>query len=660
MPAWQHGKTLWQRTKPLWVGLVACLLVCGAERFPPWRHTLLKEFDVLTWWSAPRSQQFPIVIIGIDDNSQQLLGRPWPWPRQWHAKLIDALSRRGAQLIAFDVVFDNPSTEQDDAALSLAIRQSGNVVLASDEMRVDAREGQYWIRQEPLPRFIDAGATAASINIALDDDQVLRRKPSKPDALWRVLASRVATTNGLPLNTAGDYVRYLGPRQTFTYLSYYQALEPERYLPKFDFHNALVLVGRSSFTTSDVSAAQLDQLQTPFTLFDHQYTPGIEIHANLVETSLSGSNPLHAVPDGITRLAMVFSVGWLLALGWQLRARRVLFGLLSVMAVLPLVDFALFQYAGYWLPLAPSLVAAILTSLGLGLLILRNETQGRRAIRAMFSRYVPEKVVAQLISQPNKLALGGEQQRITLLFSDLAGFTDLAETLKPTEVGELLNAYFSQMTDVVFAHDGTLDKFIGDAIMAFWGAPLDDADQASKAIACARHMQAEMVDFNAARMAKGLAPLTMRIGLHTGSAIVGNLGSPLRFSYTAVGDAVNLAARLEGANKYYGTAILYSEDTARQSGHSGHRPVDTVRVKGKRHAVALFTPSDDTQLIAATEAAHTQYRAQQWAQCRQSWQDIATAWPNDTLASIYLERLELIDQTPLPADWDGAWTLDSK
>jgi adenylate cyclase len=647
-------------TQALWLGLAVLLLGMGLSQLAPWRHLMLKEFDLLTWLNAPNVQRFPIVIVGIDDNSTQVIGQRWPWPRHLHAQLIDALTRRGAQLIAFDAVFDTAGDEAGDAAFEAAIRRSGRVVLADDVILDKRPYGDIWIHQQPLPRFVAAGAATGSINVQIDDDQTLRRRPQAPDAIWRVLARRVASATGLPYQPSGDYLRYLGRGQTFPYISYYQALEPDRYQPKFDFHNTLVLVGRTGATASDVGARQNDQFQTPFTAIDQQqFMPGVEFQANLIETALGGA-PLYAVPVWLERLLPVVAVLLLIAAGWRLRLRQPAIALALLWLLLPALGQGLFAYGEHWLPVLPALLASTATFIGLGALTLRQASRERYTIRSMFSRYVPEKVVNQLIGKPGSLVLGGEQQQITLIFSDLEGFSDLAEALRPDEVGTLLNDYFLRMTEVIFALDGTLDKFIGDAIMAFWGAPLRDPDQAAKAIACARAMQGAMVALNLERCAQGKPALRMRIGLHSGHAVVGNLGSPKRFNYTAVGDAVNLAARLEGANKYYGTAILYSEDTMLMAGGSGHRRVDTVRVRGRRVPVTLYTPCDDASLLAASEIAFASYAVGNWQIAQQHWHALLSHWPDDPVAQVMHRRAAAFRTNPPAAHWDGAWLLDIK
>ena len=218
-------------------------------------------------------------------------------------------------------------------------------------------------------------------------------------------------------------------------------------------------------------------------------------------------------------------------------------------------------------------------------------TEGRQKlyIRRMFGQYMSETVINHLLEHPEKLQLGGERRRVTLFFSDLAGFTTISERLSAETVVSLLNDYLSAMTEIILDEAGTVDKFEGDAIMAFWGAPLDQADQAARACRAALRQQAALQELNRQFAGLNLPPLSMRIGLNTGDAIVGNLGSAKRFDYTVIGDTVNLASRLEGVNKFYGSHIMASEATAAEcTGTVEFRELDLVAVKGKEQAIRVF------------------------------------------------------------------------
>jgi adenylate cyclase len=213
-------------------------------------------------------------------------------------------------------------------------------------------------------------------------------------------------------------------------------------------------------------------------------------------------------------------------------------------------------------------------------------------------------VVDQLLADPKRLALGGEMREITIMFTDLAGFTKLTEKTAPDVVSRVLTEHFTEMTDIILAHGGTVIQFIGDAIMAFWGAPLDDPDHRLHAVQAAVAMQRGMAKLRNDLAAKGLPEIHMRVGVNTGNAVVGNMGSRRRFAYSALGDCVNLASRLEGTNKAYGTRILVSGETAKGVGDAiALRRVDLVRVSGKTEAVEIFAPADDPAVVAAGDSS---------------------------------------------------------
>jgi adenylate cyclase len=320
-------------------------------------------------------------------------------------------------------------------------------------------------------------------------------------------------------------------------------------------------------------------------------------------------------------------------------------------------SFALFE-AGYWFPVSAVLGAVAGLYVGRGATAYIDEARRRSEIRRAFEHYVSPAIVAEMTAHPGKLVLGGQRRTLTVMFTDLAGFTSMSEGIAPEEVAQILNEHLTLMTRIVLAHGGTIDKFIGDAVMAFWGAPIDDPAHAAHGVQAAIEMQAEMTRF---RREPGRPELHMRIGLNTGPVVVGNLGSKDRFAYTVIGDAVNLAARLEPLNRLYGTPILISEATATAVGGAVRlRHVDRVKVKGRKEPVEIYTPESDEAFVEKTEAAITFYRARDWEGAERAWREIAELRPGDGVASEYLGRVERHRRHGVDADWDGTFELDTK
>jgi adenylate cyclase len=314
-----------------------------------------------------------------------------------------------------------------------------------------------------------------------------------------------------------------------------------------------------------------------------------------------------------------------------------------------------FAQASVWASPVPVLALALAAYAASALVGYVGARRRAREIRLMFAQYVPPEVVAELVAHPERLQLGGETRELTVMFTDLAGFTDLAEGLGPEDTVAMLTEYFDTMTAIVHRHRGTVDKFIGDAVMAFWGAPLHTPDHARLALAAAQEMQAAVATLSQRLQARGLPPLRMRIGLHSGPAVVGNIGSASRFSYTAVGDTVNLAARLEGANKAFGSGLLVSQatlDAAGPQATQGMRALADVVVKGKTQAVRVYTPSTDATLrqrAAALLEASTGGDAPTLA-ARLS--ELLTHAPGDAAAQLMRQRWgqDLAWGAPLPLD----------
>ena len=643
--------------------LAACalaLLLVGAATFSRTWHALeFKTFDVLTAWTAPQRAALPVVILAIDEPTFQELQHTWPFPRSVHAALLQRLHDEGAAAVGLDIVFADPSTETEDAALAQAIAETGPVVLAATREKIDSSNAALWLDVMPLQRFLDAGADAGDAGVEPDDDFVVRRVPVAREGFALRLAQRAAEARGkLPVLRHFDWIGYRGPRGTFDTRSYYQALEPGL-LPAGFFKNKIVLVGRSARTATELSRSQADLFNSPFgTAGGERLFPGVELQATLVDNYLTGGG-LRSVPEGWTLVLVALLVPLLLWGNRRLHPAGAAALAAALVAAIAGASWWLFgRFQLWWPPLLPA--AAALAVYGAAALAGYAFVRRRaRQTRAMFAQYVPPAVVSRLIAQPELMRLGGEAREVTLMFTDLANFTTLSEQLSAEQTVEVLTAYFNAMTPIVHATGGTVDKFIGDAVMAFWGAPLDDPQHAEHAVTAAISMQQAMQVLVADLRARGLPPIHMRIGLHTGRVVVGNVGSEQRFSYTAIGDAVNLAARLEGANKAFGTGILLSAATAAQLPSSvALRALDDVVVKGKTEPVRVFTPCDDAAVRDASLAALSAFHACDWDGASGYLAQVLARVPGDAAALRLQQRVAEARALPVGSDWSPAVALD--
>ena len=643
--------------------LAACalaLLLVGAATFSRTWHALeFKTFDVLTAWTAPQRTALPVVILAIDEPTFQELQHTWPFPRSVHAALLKRLHDEGAAAVGLDIVFADPSTETEDAALAQAIAETGPVVLAATREKIDSSNAALWLDVMPLQRFLDAGADAGDAGVEPDDDFVVRRVPVAREGFALRLAQRAAEARGkLPVLRHFDWIGYRGPRGTFDTRSYYQALEPGL-LPAGFFKNKIVLVGRSARTATELSRSQADLFNSPFgTAGGERLFPGVELQATLVDNYLTGGG-LRTVPEGWTLALVALLVPLLLWGNRRLHPAGAAALAAALVAAIAGASWWLFgRFQLWWPPLLPA--AAALAVYGAAALAGYAFVRRRaRQTRAMFAQYVPPAVVSRLIAQPELMRLGGEAREVTLMFTDLANFTTLSEQLSAEQTVEVLTAYFNAMTPIVHATGGTVDKFIGDAVMAFWGAPLDDPQHAEHAVTAAISMQQAMQVLVADLRARGLPPIHMRIGLHTGRVVVGNVGSEQRFSYTAIGDAVNLAARLEGANKAFGTGILLSAATAAQLPSSvALRALDDVVVKGKTEPVRVFTPCDDAAVREASLAALNAFHARDWNGAGGYLAQVLARVPGDAAALRLQQRVAEARALPAGSDWSPAVALD--
>ncbi|HUK64007.1 MAG TPA: adenylate/guanylate cyclase domain-containing protein, partial [Dongiaceae bacterium] len=329
----------------------------------------------------------------------------------------------------------------------------------------------------------------------LDGDLVLRRPQRDPDAFWRAVLRRLPQPDlRAAADTAVDertLVRYAGPEHTFPYVSYYQALDPEQFLPPRSLEGHVVLVGKDVRASPEPGASQTDAFASPFTAVSGLLMPGVEAHANAIRTMAAG-DAVHEIPRGahlFVVLAIVAGAGWLMARWrpvWSALAGAVLAALVAGASAW------LFYRWNAWVPMLSPLAAIGLTYVARGGVAFVEERARRRQVKRAFEHYVSPQVVDEMIAHPERLVLGGQRRELTILFGDIAGFTSLAESLRPEEIAHLLNHHLTEMTRIVLRYGGTVDKFIGDAIMAFWNAPLEDADHALHACQAALEMEAAL------------------------------------------------------------------------------------------------------------------------------------------------------------------------
>jgi adenylate cyclase len=296
------------------------------------------------------------------------------------------------------------------------------------------------------------------------------------------------------------------------------------------------------------------------------------------------------------------------------------------------------------------------------------EARGRRQITGLFGQYVPPQLVDEMAEDPQKFSMEGESRDMTVLFADIRGFTTIAEGLEPKVLSQLMNELLTPLTEVIYKHRGTIDKYMGDCIMAFWGAPMSDPNHARNAVMAALDMQRTLKAMQSEFRAKNWPEIRIGVGVNSGRMSVGNMGSRVRLAYTVVGDAVNLASRLEGINKEYGTDIIVGEDTKSAVPDVTFREIDRVRVKGKDTAVSIFEPLGLTGQVTcmAPEEMHLfqdalgLYRGQKWDVAERQLLKIKKISPDARLYDIFLKRIAFLRLHPPVASWDGAFTFQSK
>jgi adenylate cyclase len=644
------------------------------SRYTPYLTILeLKSYDfMIAVLRGPLPPPDDLVIVAIDESSiQEFSDRfTWPWPRSVHGELIRVLNEAGARAVAFDVVFDLATTAEEDRALAEAIRASrAPVVLAATLEVVSEARFQQVHQMLPIELLRNAGAHIGYVYLTPDSDGALRFARLSVGGEPTLAARTFLETGGtldparIPVVRAtGDdpeiLVNYVGPGRSIPTVSYYQALDYANALPKGIFAGKTVLVGRS-LAVQDISEGKTEKdiFASPFDLL----MPGVEVHANTLQTLRRG-NFLRR-PGAAVLWPLIFVFGALISLlvvAVESFRLKILLSFGAMLAVLAGAASAL-VFTRTWIYTAQPLAIMLGVFVANTLWEYRATERERAHIRRALTGYVSRQVMNEVLRNPGSLELGGVQVQATVLFSDIAGFSKISEGITPRELATMLNDYFSRMGDAIMGHNGMINKYIGDAIMAIWGAPLPDEDHAVLACRAALDMK---------RIVEGMGgPIRARIGINTGPMVAGNLGHHERMEYTVIGDAVNLASRLEGANKAYGTALLISETTEELvRGKLLVREVDRIRVVGKQLPVRVFellaTPDSVPEGLAAMVRSFEEvlrgYEARAWERTCGLVEEHLRLFPTDSVARAYQARCRKFVEEPPPADWDGVYALEAK
>lgn len=683
----------------LWTVCCAiALFVFGAELLDPFEWKTFDRYSRVLNPAAPPKDT--CVIIEIDQKSIEAASSQyvyWPWPRQTYADVLDYLSEADAVFIDLFFLENSSYGVDDDVRFAEGMQAAGNVYLPlrlTNEKKTGAilPEDLQFLKSrialsaavDPSPVFdsVDlpieplrsALAGAGNATVSPDHDGVFRRIPLTSTlgkltipqfASSHLVRSGALTINNGLFKSGGEtvplyqgtallrYYRDKRPFPTWSILDVFNAFYEtkagkETKLPRSYFRGKTVFIGPTA-------GGLYDQKPTPIA----PVSSGILINATLY-ANLSANMLFKPVPPAATAsLIAVLSLAMTLVVirTASLSANLIGFCLITALAFgIP----ALFFIRGAYLPILYGPAAVIITFLIGASYSYATEGRQRREIKKTFTRYMDKTLVEHVLKNPHLLHPGGERYQVTVFFSDMAGFTTLSEKLDPQALALVLHRAHTVFTRVIISHGGVIDKYIGDAVMAFWGAPLTRPDDEVRACAAALECMKALAELNRELAGEGLSPIAIRIGMHTGEAIVGNMGSEQVFDYTAVGDTVNLASRLEGANKYFGTTIMASEETLSRAGEDFvSRELGMIAVKGKTVPVRIFellgTRRDMSDELAARCAAYADavafLKERKIAEAESGFATLAEHYPQDGAARFHRDRCrKLLAQGELTDD----------
>ena len=707
--------------KKLVLGLIAGMVgACLALLLylPGW----LDVWEAKTWdWrvgamAKPVNTTDAIRLILLDQNSLDWAKKEnnlaWPWPREVYSTIIRFCQRSGAKSLAFDVLFTEPSKYgvDDDRAFAAAIHEAKYFVGAASLSRSAGTEQQWpsfapdpafkvlgldqWLSATgagdivfpraafPIPEISAAAGILAEVHLNPDRDNVYRRA-----ALFHVFDGRVmpslalgsylaanpgaplkisegifsAGDRGIPIDNRGNAIlNFRGPAGTHKTYSAAAVIQSELRIQNGEnptitapdvFKGAYVFFGFSAPGLFDLRPTPVSGVY-----------PGVEINATMLDNLLANDffRPVPAaVVVGITLLIAILAGLATSSVSGIGKSALVYVFFIAAPFVICLIAYR----EGFWLPLVVQETGVALTLFSAGLIYYTTEGRQKMFIKNAFKQYLSPAVIEQLIQHPEHLKLGGERRMLSIFFSDLEGFTGISEGLEPEALTALLNDYLSAMTDIIHEEGGTVDKYEGDAIIAFWNAPLEQPDHARRCVRAALRCQARLAEMRPMFRERLKKDLKMRIGINSGPAIVGNMGSHTRFDYTMIGDAVNLASRLEGINKQFGTYTMISQSTMEQMGGAFPvRKLSRVAVVGRKEPVVVYEPLPPEDFerrqseLAGFADGLTRFYRGDFPGAETIFSSLADA---DPAALAYITKCrELIDH-PLE-EWHGIWVITTK
>jgi adenylate cyclase len=451
-------------------------------------------------------------------------------------------------------------------------------------------------------------------------------------------------------------IPYRGPQGSFPYVSATDVLTKK--VDPAVVNNKIVLLGTTAAGLMDLRATPVQNIYA-----------GVEIHANMIAGILDNNIKEHPAYTLGAEFLSLLLVGLLLALLLPILSPvwATVVTLITTIFVI-IVNLSIWQYANLVLPIASLLVmigGIYFVNMSYGFFV---ESRGKRQLAGLFGQYVPPELVDEMSKDPEAFSLEGESREMTVLFSYVRGFTTISEGLDPKQLTKLMNEFLTPMTHIIHHSRGTIDKYMGDAIMAFWGAPLTDHNHAKHALNAAMEMIKALDVLQRSFAEKGWPPINIGVGLNSGLMTVGNMGSEFRMAYTVMGDAVNLGSRLEGLTKNYGVHIIVSEFTKNLVPEFIYRELDVVRVKGKDKPVTIFEPiCDEAQLDKATKdnlklyrEALKLYRNQNWDLAEMQFLNLQKLEPQRYVYEMYVKRIAHFRQHPPESNWDGVFNFETK